>query len=659
MKFDKTTMIVLAGVAVAAFALGALLLGGDGGQGDRTAAERAGHDHAAAPAQEQMWTCSMHPQIKLPREGKCPICYMDLIPLDTDAGDELEPRQLKMSEAARQLARIETTPAVRAFAEAEIRMVGRIAPDESKVAAITAWVPGRIDRLYADFTGITVGKGEHMALLYSPELLAAQEELVQAGAAVEALGRTTSSVLRSTAEATLQAAREKLRLYGLSADQIETIETTGKTSDRLTIHAPIGGVVIQKNVKEGMYVSTGTRIYTIAELSKLWVMFDAYESDLPWLRFGQRVEFNSPSFPGETFDAVISFIDPVVDPRTRTVRVRAIVENKDGRLKPDMFVRGVVASRLDGRGNVIDEYLADKWISPMHPEIVKDGPGTCDVCGMDLVPAASLGFTGEAAADEDAPVLIPATAPLITGTRAVVYVEIDAADSPVFEGREIELGPRAGDFYIVQSGIEEGERVVTNGAFKIDSELQIQARPSMMSPAATSEPLPRAREADAGAGRMEESSEAASAFTPVYDAYFDVQMALAKDDLAAARKAGGVLAAELERQKGAGLSRAGHEKWRSLRGPLVESAGIIAKADDIAAARDAFFHLSDNLIELHANFGHTGTGSFYLTFCPMAREGGGAFWLQTVDVVWNSFYGAEMLRCGTIEKELPSRSYDT
>ena len=444
MKLNKTIIIGLIGVAAVFFVLGAVIFGGTGGNsGDRTV-----HDHSVASEQPEVWTCSMHPQIKLPNKGKCPLCYMDLIPLDTGTDDELGPRQLKMSDTAKQLARIETTPATRAFAEAEIRMVGRISHDETKLAYITAWVPGRIDRLYADFTGITVSKGDQMVLLYSPELLATQEELVQANAAVEALNRTTSSILRSTAAATVEAAREKLRLYGLTDDQIQSIETNGKTSDKLTVYAPIGGVVIHKDAKEGMYVSTGTRIYTIADLSKLWVMFEAYESDLPWLRFGQRVEFESPSFPGEKFETTISFIDPVVNPGTRTVRVRAIVENKNKTLKPDMFVRGVVRSRLDSDGNVTDEYLADK----------------------------------------DAPVLIPVTAPLITGTRAVVYVELTGTDTPVFEGREIELGPRAGDFFVVKSGVSEGERVVTNGAFKIDSELQIRAKPSMMSPAGAASP---------------------------------------------------------------------------------------------------------------------------------------------------------------------------
>jgi Cu(I)/Ag(I) efflux system membrane fusion protein len=473
----------LAGVlllAVVAFLLGGRILGGGSSPGT---VEQTGSDGVTAEVSTaEVWTCSMHPQIRLPKPGKCPICFMDLIPVETSAEEELGPRQIRMSETAAHLARIETTPVRRSFAEHEVRMVGDVAYDETSQAYITAWVPGRLDRLFVDYTGLTVKKGDHMVYMYSPELLAAQEELLQAKASVGALGKTSSQILKSTADATLVAAREKLRLLGLTEKQIKGIESSSKASDHLTIYAPVGGVVVQKNALEGMYVDTGTRIYTIADLSRLWVQFDAYESDLPWLRYGQRVEFTSPSFPGEKFNAAISFIDPMVDVKTRTVHVRAVVDNKSLRLKPGMFVSGLVRSRLDAEGRVISEDLAGKWICPMHPGVVKNGPGKCDICGMPLVPVESLGYAAPSEPRGEAPLLIPATAPLITGTRAVVYVEIPDDEGPLFEGRVVVLGPRAGQYYVVKSGLREGEMVVTNGAFKIDSELQIQAKPSMMSP---------------------------------------------------------------------------------------------------------------------------------------------------------------------------------
>jgi len=214
----------------------------------------------------------------------------------------------------------------------------------------------------------------------------------------------------------------------------------------------------------------------------MWVVLDAYESDLQWLRYGQEVEFTTLAYPGEVFSGAISFISPMMRDGTRTVNVRVNVENPDRKLKPGMFVRAVVRSKIAAPGKVMDADLAGKWISPMHPEIVKDQPGQCDVCGMDLVPAESLGYVGVSPSTAEAPLVIPASAPLITGTRAVVYVEVPEADAPTYEGLEITLGPRAGDYYLVASGLKPGQRVVSRGAFKIDSALQIQAQPSMMNP---------------------------------------------------------------------------------------------------------------------------------------------------------------------------------
>jgi Cu(I)/Ag(I) efflux system membrane fusion protein len=298
----------------------------------------------------------------------------------------------------------------------------------------------------------------------------------------------------------------------------------------------------------------------------------------------------------------------------------------------------------------------------MHPEVVKSGPGKCDVCGMDLVPAASLGYVGRVPRSEDAPILIPASAPLITGKRAVAYVEIPNDEGPLFEGREIELGPRAGDFYVVKSGIEEGELVVTNGSFKLDSELQIQARPSMMSPTGGGVTVghqhgvpptdPQATREDAASERSDESSKAREALVPVYKAYFDIQMALAKDDLDGAKKAGAKLSTALKNVDMSVFSRSGHDRWMELSKKMAKQADRISTAKDISLARDGFFYLSEATIALHGSFRHTGKKSYYLTHCPMARDGDGAYWLQTEDIVWNSFYGASMLRCGSIKDTL-------
>ncbi|HIJ72043.1 MAG TPA: efflux RND transporter periplasmic adaptor subunit [Planctomycetes bacterium] len=440
--------------------------------------DSAGSTEADTPKITQ-WTCSMHPQIRRPKPGKCPICFMDLIPVNGDSG-QIGDRQISFSANALKLMEIRTNPVERKFAEARIRMVGKIDYDESRIKYITAWTPGRIDRLYVDYTGIRVKKGDHMVYLYSPDLLSAQGELIQAAKSAQNISPDSSEIINRSILATLDAAREKLRLLGLTPQQIEDIEQSGKPVDHLTIYAPIGGIVINKNATEGMYVQTGTRIYTIADLSKLWVKLDAYESDISWIRYGQQVEFTTEAYPGRVFKGRISFIDPILDAKTRTVKLRVNVDNSDGVLKPGMFVRAVAGAKVAGAGRIMDTAMAGKWICPMHPDVVKDSPGPCDICQMPLQTAESLGY---ATIDESAkaPLVVPASAPLITGKRAVVYVQVPGVTRPTYQGREVVLGPKAGDYYIVQSGLTEGEIVVTNGNFKIDSALQIQAGPSMMS----------------------------------------------------------------------------------------------------------------------------------------------------------------------------------
>ncbi|MEN6308817.1 MAG: efflux RND transporter periplasmic adaptor subunit [Anaerohalosphaeraceae bacterium] len=428
---------------------------------------------------EAIWTCSMHPQIRQPQPGKCPICGMDLIPVrgsDSQASGVME-----FTPEAAKLMEIQTSKVERKSVATDIRLIGKIDYDQTRIKSITAWTGGRIDRLFVDYTGMTVRKGDHMVELYSPELISAQTELLEAVKSVQNIASNSSDLIRRSIEGTLKASEEKLRLLGITDEQIQQIKASGQILDHLTINAPIGGVVIDKMANEGMYVDTGMAIYSIADLSKLWLILDAYESDLKWLRFGQKVEFATESIPGRTFEATVSFLSPVLNEMTRTVKIRAVVDNTNGVLKPGMFIRAKIHSPMAADGNVIDPSLMGKYICPMHGEIIRDISGVCDICGMKLVAAQDLGYQ-TAGEPNQLPLVIPATAPLITGrklNKAVVYVKV-AGEHPSFIGKEIVLGPKAGDFYIVESGLMEGEEVVTNGAFKIDSAAQIQAMPSMM-----------------------------------------------------------------------------------------------------------------------------------------------------------------------------------
>lgn len=426
----------------------------------------------------QIWTCAMHPQIRRDGPGDCPLCGMELVPVTRSASGGM--RTITISPTARKLMNVQTSPVERRYVSAEARMVGKIEYDETRISHITAWVSGRLDRMFVDYAGITVNKNDHLVRIYSEELYTAQAELIKALAAERrGSGSSQSTKFRINLAA---AAREKLRLLGLTTAQLKDIEQQDKPSEHMTIYSPIGGIVVEKLRQQGDRVRTGDRIYTVADLSQLWVKLDAYESDLVWLRYGQEVSFTTEAYPGETFTGRIAFIDPVLNKDTRTVKVRVNVANPDGKLKPDMFVRAIAKSDIAAGGKVLSADLVGKWVSPMHPEIIRDAPGNCPVCGMPLVRAESLGYVPATKDKQARPLVIPTSAAMVTGTRAIVYVEEPAAEAPTFSGREIVLGPRAGDYYLVRNGLKEGELVVTSGNFKLDSALQIEAKPTMMTP---------------------------------------------------------------------------------------------------------------------------------------------------------------------------------
>ncbi len=603
------------------------------------------HGHGEQEAETAWWTCAMHPTVKMEHKGLCPICNMELIPLVTDGQGPIGERQLAVSDNAAKLMSVETVPVERRFVSASVRMVGKVDYDETRLSYITAWIPGRMDRLYVDYTGLPVHKGDHMAWLYSPELISAQEALLQALKTGTRTENSRLSLVQDMTQSTVKASREKLRLWGLTPEQIQQIETTGEVSDHMTIYAPASGIVIHKNAVEGMYVKEGTRIYTIADLSQVWVKLDAYESDLQWLRYGQAVEFTTISFPGETFTGTVSFIDPILDQRTRTVKVRVNVPNTDGRLKPGMFIKAVAQARIATNSRVLDADLAGKWICPMHPEIVKEEPGECDLCQMPLVQTESLGYVGTAPVDSDMPLVIPATAPLTTGTRAIVYVQVPDANKPTFEGREVVLGPRAGDHYLVKSGLTEGELVVVKGNFKIDSSLQIQAKPSMMSMMAPAEEPTHDHDM---MSREPVNSVFKAQLGDLYAPYFAMQAALADDDVSQATAAAKQALSALSAVDMTLVTGENHMAWMKAGKSLKSTLSQAVNTQDIKVAREHFHQLSQTLTSLTKRFDVTSQEPVYQFHCPMAFDNQGASWLQNVNDIKNPYFGDMMLKCGEL-----------
>ncbi len=611
--------------------------------------EHDGHDHAAedAAAGPTVWTCSMHPQIKLPKEGQCPICFMDLIPLknggdDTGDGDAV---RLSMSQNARVLAGIVSAPVVKRSVNSSVRLTGKVAFDQTRLEMITARIPGRIDRLYVDYVGVPVRKGDHLAQIYSPELVSLQKELLESSRAVDRLGPETSELVRGSVERTFAATKEKVRLLGFSGWEIQQVLDRGTTTDHMTIRAGQNGVVLRKMVEEGSYVQTGSPLFHVGDLGHLWVLLDAYESDLAWIRLGQNVEFGVEAFPGETFTGKVSFIDPVVDPKTRTVKVRVDVANKDRKLKPDMFVRAQIKAPVSKSGKVQNASLKGKWISPMHPQIVKDKPGNCDICGMPLVKAEELGYVTSGVSETN-PLVIPATAPLYTGERSLVYVEVPDTEKPTYEAREIALGPRVDDHYVVKSGLEEGEMVVVNGAFKIDGELQIRAKPSMMNPVAGADD-PDMSETPVSGPIDEEFRES---LENLVDNYLQLSNALADDELGASKKA----FAKVKESTIATNAPTGdtYSLWRDAKKGLVKTFTRLSNVEDIEDARGVFEDVSKEVISLEKHYlkGHGDTR--YLAYCPMAFNDKGAYWIQGDQEINNPYFGAQMLKCGVIKDTL-------
>jgi len=375
-------------------------------------------NHTVEIAKGTIWTCAMHPQIRMAEPGKCPICGMDLIALNQD-GTTTDPDAIQMTKEAAQLANVLTSVVSKQNPVKDIRLYGKVQADERLLQSQVSYLPGRIEKLLVNFTGEVVRKGQTLAVIYSPELVTAQQELLET-----VTTKITQPVL-------YEAAKDKLRQWKLSEAQIAAIESSGKVKTEFDVFANTSGIVSARRVNNGDYVSPGTILFDVADLSHIWIMFDAYESDLPYLSQGQKVSFTIQALPGTDYSGNISFIDPVLDPVTRVAKVRVEMSNLGGKLKPEMFATGMVNANLNQYKNKL---------------------------------------------------VIPRSAVLWTGKRSVVYVKQSGSDEPRFKIREIELGPMLGNSYVVEKGLSDGEEIVTQGAFSVDASAQLEGKPSMMNP---------------------------------------------------------------------------------------------------------------------------------------------------------------------------------
>lgn len=405
--------------------------------------------------------------------GRCPVCAMELVP--AAAGSSMTAsNSIQIDPVARRLANVQTAPVRLEPFTHTIKAIGEISFDEGSLKSISAYVDGRLDRLYADFTGVEVRKGDHLALLYSPKLYSSQVELLEA--------RRTRSGSESALGDFYESARQKLLDLGMTKDQIEQVEKSGKANSRIHLCAPISGTVIEKSVVEGQYVKEGQAIYRLADLSSVWLMLRVFPEAAAVLRYGQKVAVEVPSLPGRKFQGRISYVDRTVDRKTRTVGVRVVMQNEVGELRVGDYATARIDVQLGelvhGQGeDLYDPELAGKFISPRHPHVITEEPGDCPVCGIKLVPASKLGYS-------DLPIrrealVIPRDAVLMAGDNSVVYVETEPGR---FEIRRVTLGPGSGDQIVILHGVRKGEQVATRGNFLIDSQMQLAGNPSLIDP---------------------------------------------------------------------------------------------------------------------------------------------------------------------------------
>ncbi len=528
------------------------------------------------------WTCAMHPQVRQAGPGTCPICGMDLIPVAApdENGEHGEVPRLVVSERAAALMQVQVWPVERREGSGDVRLSGTIGYDETRVHDVVVRSEGQIERLYVSYENAAVRRGQRLADIYSPAIQAASVELLQARRAAQAGGMSEL----------VEAAASQLVALGVSRGQVDRILETGEPARTVSIFSPADGIVAELAARQGEWLTAGGRMMRVSGLGQVWAQFEAYERDLPRLRVGSPMQFTVDALPGRVFSGTVAFIDPIVDAGRRTARVRVQVANPGGALKPGMLARG---------------------------------------------------HAGGVPAEGPAALVVPATAPLLTGQRAMVYVQLPEAKRPTFEPREITLGERRGDHWEIAAGLTEGELVVVHGAFRIDSELQIRGQPSMMAPA------PHLNPTDHGRVPVILTEAAERELQRVVTAYLEVIFDLARDDAPAARRAAGALEKALGAADFSSVEPSAAAQWLRARDAMRARARAMAGTSELATLRRELVHVSDRLEHAVRAFPTERVGTLFRVVCPMVdgREGS---WLARNEAVRNPYFGVSMLECGEV-----------
>lgn len=556
------------------------------------------HSHEKVAAETQMWTCSMHPQIMQPEPGNCPICGMELIP--AISGDEgLTADQFKLSKNALALANVQTSIVGDADDTANsIKLSGTIVENEETNAVQVSYFSGRIEKLNVSATGTQVRKGQLLASIYSPDLMAAQQELI------------TAFSLKDSQPGLYEAVRNKLKLWKLSDAQINQIESSKKVKENIEVYATVSGTVLEKLVEQGDYVKQGQALFKIADLTSVWAVFDVYENQIEMFQKGQEITILTQAYPGKSYKAKVSFIDPILDQTSRTLKLRAVLPNTQNLFKPGMFVEG----NIDGISSNTKNQLT-----------------------------------------------IPASAVLWTGERSVVYIKTNPGE-PVFEMREIKMGRNFGSYYEVLQGLNAGDEIVTNGAFTIDAAAQLKGKKSMMNKEGSAA-VPEHKEhgqlqvnvQNTGTGespahkRVEVSNDFKKQLQSVFNEYIGIKEALVEDDVNSVKQHSSLLLQNLDKVDMKLLSDPGlHQHWMTAENEMRQAADAIAASGGIKEQRHHFKELSAAITSAVQMYG---IGQVvYNQFCPMADDNKGAYWLSNDKNVLNPYFGSAMLACGSVKQ---------
>jgi len=589
------------------------------------------------------YTCPMHPQIRQQGPGKCPICLMALVPA-VSAGADLDELAVKIEPAQRRLANIQTAEVLEKPVAITVRTIGSIEIDESRQATIASYIDGRVERMFADYTGVEVAEGDHLAIVYSPQLYAAQVEYLEALRTAENASGAALTAVREAQTRLANNSRQRLVELGMTEEQLNELRSSQQAKSRMTIYSPIGGTVIEKVTEEGKYIKAGEPIYRIANLSMVWLMLELYPEDASRIRFGQLVEAELNSRPGETLTGRVAFIDPRVDPANRTVGVRVEFNNEEGNLRPGDYAQARIEVPIGPQGDVYDAELAGKWISPMHPQIIRDEPGRCPICGMELVPTSQYGYS-VTAVDQPESIVIPRSALLLAGKHSVVYVETKPGR---FELRNVKIGPVLRDQVVILDGLKAGEQVATSGNFLIDSQMQLAGKPSLIDP---TQARPSIRNTPMEFAKIEVakiSGDSGQKLERLYQRYFTIQQAFAGDKLPESTPVEDMATLAVELSASDELPK----DARELLGEVHENGAHLhhMKIDE---ARQKFKAVSHAVVALStAVRGEQASRPFHHFFCPMVKEGAGD-WLQESPQLSNPYWGAEMLRCGELVQTIP------